>query len=159
MLLGMQGLEQTLVGVNELVFVCSGNMVRSAFAELYARHRGIAIPVSSLATTYRNDGLFPETRAALLARGVSEVAIDAFQPTHVDDCKRSFGPGELALVMTQQHRLVLSKRFPRAELLNCVLGSEDGILDPVLEGASFEATFRRIAACVDVLTLHFTRPA
>ena len=32
------------------VFLCSGNMVRSAFAELYAQHTGFPLPVRSAAT-------------------------------------------------------------------------------------------------------------
>ena len=49
-----------------MLFVCSGNMVRSAFAELYARHLGIPITVHSAATTFRNDSIFPETADPVL---------------------------------------------------------------------------------------------
>ena len=34
-------LDRALAGATGLRFLCSGNMVRSAFAELYARHLGV----------------------------------------------------------------------------------------------------------------------
>ena len=74
-------LERALRGATGVLFLCSGNMIRSAFAELYARHLGCALPVRSAATTYRNDAIYPQARAALLARGVPAETIAVFRPT------------------------------------------------------------------------------
>ena len=63
-------LPEDLKDVTSILFVCTGNMVRSAFAELYARYLGCPLQVSSAATIYRNTEIFPITGFALLARGV-----------------------------------------------------------------------------------------
>ena len=52
-------LAEALSGASHLRFLCSGNVVRSAFAELYARHVGCPLPVDSAATTFQNAELFP----------------------------------------------------------------------------------------------------
>lgn len=144
-------LRAALAGAEGVVFVCSGNMVRSAFAELYARHRGLALAVRSVATTYRNDFLFPQTAAALRARGVPETAIAAFRPTHVDDARESFGERWAVLGMTDEHlAAVASLPGPKA-LLSEARGARTRIADPVLEGADFGRTFEEVAACVDAL--------
>src|SRR5262245_10050158 len=53
-------LSGLLARAPEIVFVCSGNVVRSAFAHLYAVHLGLPRRVRSLATRYRNPVLFAE---------------------------------------------------------------------------------------------------
>ena len=153
-------LHEALNGAGALVFVCSGNMVRSAFAELYARHLGLRVPVASVATTYRNDGLYRETLEALLARGVAEGPLRAFRPTHVEDLtgvwadRVAGAEGTVVLGMTRSHLAALPDGA-RAWLLEEVLGSREEIPDPVLEGASFERTFDRVAACVEELVRHY----
>ena len=149
-------LREALRTADELVFVCSGNMVRSAFAELYARHLGCAREVRSVATTYRNDGLFPETRRALLARGLAPATLDAFRSTHLEDLRPPPGPRALFLAMTRSHVEALTAggvARGRIHLLGELEGATGGadIADPVLEGADFDATFARVARLVEVL--------
>lgn len=151
-----QALHEALEGAGALLFVCSGNMVRSAFAELYARHLGLGWPVGSVATTYRNSGLLAETARALRARGVPEDLLRSFRPTHVEDlpdvwaARLAGADGTVVLCMTETH-LRAMPHGARAWLLEEVLGRRDDIPDPVLEGASFERTFERVAACVEAL--------
>lgn len=149
-------LDAVLGDARALVFACSGNVVRSAFAELWARHRGLALSVRSVATTFRNPALFPQTRAALLARGVAPNLLAGFRPTHVDDLEepwraRLSRPDTLVLAMTPVHVEDLAARGIRARLLEELRGGERAIEDPVLEGASFERTFERVEACVEAL--------
>ena len=157
-----RNLQRSLEEAEEIVFVCSGNMVRSAFAEIYARHRGIAVDVSSIATTYRNDGLFPQTRRALRELGISEEVLDGFRPTHMDDLpaaeRARLEPGGSAVVfgMTPAHLAALPDT-PRAHLLEELRGSSSAIPDPVMDGVPFDQTFARVAACVDVLLHHYGR--
>ena len=141
-----------------VVFLCSGNMVRSAFAELYARHVGFPRTVRSAATTYRNDSIFPETARALRAVGVKKKAIRAFRPAHIDDVVSTLPATSVFLGMRHHHLDVLRAwphRFDRGFLL--VPSGE--IADPVLEGADFARTFSLVALGVDTLLRDLTRDA
>jgi len=147
-------LAELLPGASGVLFLCSGNMVRSAFADLYARHREAPVPVSSAATVYRNDRMLEETAQALRARGVAEGWIAAFRPRHLADVIDELDGDTLVLAMTRQHRLALARRpelRARAFLLEELRGAEVDVEDPVLDGADFALTFERIARCVDVL--------
>lgn len=143
-----------LASARVIVFVCSGNMVRSAFAELYARHLACPTPVRSAATTFRNHSIFPETARALLSRGVGAEVIRNFRPTHLDDLLPGLRGTPLFLGMTREHLSALASRRgsrSNAFLLAAAAGGDDDIADPVLEGADFDLTFVRVARCVEAL--------
>jgi protein-tyrosine-phosphatase len=147
-------LEERLPGRTRVLFVCSGNVVRSAFAHLYAVHLGCPLAVGSAATTYRNPGLFTETIAALRTRGVPQDAIAAFRPRHVEDLVPD--RSTLVLGMTTEHlRALASRGWPPdgALLLDAVLAPARprSIRDPVQEGADFGATFEHVARAVQAL--------
>ena len=148
-------LRTALRAAEGVVFVCSGNVVRSAFAELLARHRGLPGRLYSCATTFRNDGLFRETRAALSSRGVPASELDTFRPRHWDDVVDELcGRALVYFPMTAMHAASLRERVPdeRIFLLAALLGRpQQEIADPVLDGADFDATFRVIERCVKAL--------
>jgi len=153
-------LERVLEDARGVLFLCSGNMVRSAFAELYARHLGCPLPVSSAATLFRNDHLLPETALALEARGVPAAVTRAFRPRHLDDHLGDLDGASVVLGMARMHLEPLLLRpllRERAFLLGSLLGVEREIRDPVLEGADFELTFQRVARCVEALVARLTR--
>jgi protein-tyrosine-phosphatase len=129
-------------------------MVRSAFAELYARHLGCPRPVRSAATVFRNDHMLAETARALEARGVPRAWTSAFRPRHLSDLLDDLDPRTLVLGMARMHLEALDHRpalRQRAFLVPRVVGETDEIADPVLDGADFELTFQRIAGCVEAL--------
>jgi protein-tyrosine-phosphatase len=139
---------------SRILFLCSGNMVRSAFAEGYAVGRLCPLPVSSAATVYRNGRILVETELALRQRGVSEEWLSAFRPTYLGDVLDDLDPNTLVLAMARMHCEPLRAHRSLARrtfLLENLLGSEADILDPVMDGAEFNPTFERIARCVDVL--------
>ena len=150
-------LKRALAEARSVRFLCTGNAVRSAFAELYARHLGCPLPVDSAATRFQNTELFAETRAALAARGVAREAYASFRPRHL----RALGPqgeGELASCvvfgMTADHLDAWRALHPgheRVFLLGALLGAGDPIADPVLDGASFEDAFATLERCVRAL--------
>jgi protein-tyrosine-phosphatase len=146
--------EPALEGARAVLFLCSGNMVRSAFADLYARHLHCPVPVSSAATRFRNDHMLDETARALVARGVPAAWTRAFRPRHLSDLIDDLDASTLILGMSRQHLEALAHRpalLPRAFLLTRVAGEASEIQDPVLEDADFEHTFQRIATCVETL--------
>ena len=149
-------IPEDLDKVTSILFVCTGNMVRSPFAELYARYLGCPLPVSSAASIYRNTEIFPITGFALLARGVPREIILEFQPRHLDDLDLPLGDGSVAFGMTRSHLQALSDRgMPedRIFLLTEVLGRTDEISDPVLDDADFDPVFDTIAECIKALVL------
>ncbi|MEM7305408.1 MAG: hypothetical protein AAF682_02000 [Planctomycetota bacterium] len=151
-------LQAALGRAHEVVFLCSGNMVRSAFADLYAHHLGLPLAIRSLATTYRNDRIFPETALALGARGVDRARIEGFRPTHVDDGLARVDPSAVLFGMRWHHLEPLDAERGRAFLLMQLLGREEEIADPVLEGADFGRTFDQVARCVEALVEHLRQP-
>ncbi len=137
-----------------VLFLCSGNMVRSAFADLYARHLGCALPVASAATHFRNGHLLRETAHALRERGVAPQAIAAFRPRHIADVIGDLDRRTVALGMSRFHLDALGERAElreRAFLLPRVLGRDEEIPDPVLEGADYGRTFELLTRCIEAL--------
>lgn len=149
-----QELERVLAGARGVLFLCSGNMVRSAFAELYARHLGCPLPVASAATHFQNDHLMAETARALEVRGVPAAWTRSFRPRQLADVLDRLDPHTLVLGMAHLHLEALECRpalRARAFLLARVEGEAREIEDPVLDGADFELTFARVARCVETL--------
>jgi protein-tyrosine-phosphatase len=146
-------LAEALARARGILFLCSGNAVRSAFADIYARHRCCALPVSSAAVFYRNVALFPETARALRERGVPAGLIEGFRPRFLPDLP-ALPRDTLCLAMSRAHLDALSARRELGErsfLLMRLLGRDEEIEDPVLEGADWGPTFELVARCVDEL--------
>lgn len=147
-------LRDAIGGASRVRFLCSGNVVRSAFAELLARHLGLDLEVDSAATVYQNDALFPETLSALLERGVPESLAASFVPRRLDRLPTEVDPGRLVLGMTRAHLDAYTHARgpdePRFRLLE-LLGVAEDLRDPVLEGADFGATFAQVERAVRCL--------
>lgn len=144
-----------------VLFLCSGNIVRSAFAELLARHRGSPVPVRSAGTTYDNrSGVYPPTARALLERGVPRDAVAAFRSTHLASLG-AVEPGTLVLGMTQEHLDDFAagfeggRSYPSFRALRLV-GEDADLLDPMYHGG-FETCFARLARCVEALVEELAR--
>lgn len=144
--------RRTLEQADGILFLCSGNMIRSAFAELYARHLAIELPVRSAGTTYTNTRIHVEAARALTARGVVGAWIRDFRPQLIDQLDPAPLANELVIGMTDAHleeALELGASGPR-HLLFEALGESREIADPYFEGG-FEQTFKDIARCVEAL--------
>jgi protein-tyrosine-phosphatase len=153
-------LEDALARARAILFLCSGNVVRSAFAELYARHRGVPVPLLSAATEFRNDFLFPETHRALLLCDVEPAWMWRFRPRHLDDVLALLDPATVVFGMTARHLQAVAREPALAErsfLLAELVGERFAIADPVQEGADYGETFATIARCIDALAARFDR--
>jgi len=141
-------LEDALSDTRGLVFLCSGNMIRSAFAELWARHLGTPVEVLSAGTRYQNDALYPDTAAALRQRGVDAGPLAAFRPRMLDALPDRVGAGWVVLGMERHHVAAASALSPaRAFLLRSALGSAGEIVDPYGTG-SVAACLEEVDRCV-----------
>lgn len=129
-------------------------MVRSAYAELYARHLACALPVDSVGTTYRNHGLYPKTRSALAGEGLPEEELEAFRSRHLEDIEEERPtPGRVAFGMTPAHVRDYQRACPGEPvfLLRELLGDRRSIADPVMDPIPFEVAFDAVRQCVRVL--------
>lgn len=157
---GRSDLSRALGEAGAVRFLCSGNVVRSAFAELYARHLDLPLPVDSAATHYQTTHLFRPTREALLARGVDPALLASFRPRPIWTLPPP-AADLLVLGMAPMHLEAWRGRHPShrlAFLLREVEGEAAAVDDPVLEGADFEETFQVLARCVERLAERL-RPA
>ena len=134
------------------LFLCSGNIIRSAFAELYARHLGWEHALRSAGTLYPNSQIYPEAHAALRARGVSETLICAFRPQRIADLCPSPDRTEIVIGMTAEHLQQATEQGVPGPcfLLMEALGETREIADPYFEGG-FEGVFTDIARAVEAI--------
>jgi protein-tyrosine-phosphatase len=148
-----EALRSALGSARGLLFLCSGNIVRSAFAEVWARHRGCPLPVASAATTYRNVGGLHAPAARLLAsRGVPLDAIESFTSRHLELALPSVDRGTVVLGMTREHLELGARLAPDLPSfpLGLALGDASDIEDPMYDGR-FAERLERVARCVDAL--------
>ncbi len=137
----------------DLLFLCSGNVLRSAFCELYARHLELPNRVRSAATEYRNRAIFPESRAALSALGVPANLLNAFRPTHIDDFDAPPAPNTLVYGMTRAHLASFTQSFGASfetRLILSVLGKDREVDDPYFTHRYAE-TFATLTDCIEAL--------
>ena len=147
-----QALKDDLESCESVLFLCSGNMIRSAFAELWARHLGFQRPVRSAGTSFRNQSIHPRAGQDLLSRGVEAAWVEGFVPTLLGELAADLRvlDGALVIGMTAEHLEALAP-WPalarRSYLLSAVDGGAREVADPYFCGG-WEGTFERIARCV-----------
>jgi protein-tyrosine phosphatase len=137
--------------IARLVFVCQGNICRSAFAHWYARSKGLACASVGFATA----GDAPAHPAAIETARRFGIDLARHRTTDLEDF--AFQPGDLALVMEirQVERLEPSLAGRGAQLSLLGLWARPRrphIHDPNhLSAEYFETCFRAIASAVDAL--------
>ncbi len=132
-----------------IVFVCSGNIIRSAFCELLLKHKVNTADVSSLGLFYKNSIIHPKTREALLERGVPHVLIDNFKPTFADDIV--LDPDNLYFCMTMKHKSdLLCRGIPESNirLVSSVLNQHVDVEDPYFIG-NYDQVFSYLKKCIE----------
>jgi protein-tyrosine phosphatase len=135
--------------VRRVVFVCHGNICRSAYAHHIAVECGL--PVASLGLSTNTGGVSP--KSALEAAARRRVDMSAHRATDWKD----FGaqPGDLFLVMEVRQAHELRRRLgPRDDVQVCLLGMwckppMPHLHDPyTLSSAYFDTNFRRVDEAV-----------
>lgn len=141
----------TVRNADELVFVCSGNIIRSAFCDIYAHNLRFQKSIRSFATTHHNTELYHKTRDYLKRVGVDDAIINQFSPTHISEFVRS--ENAVYFVMTREHRqILLENGYPedRIFLTKEIDGIRDDVLDPYYHG-KFDQTLELLKTIIDKL--------
>jgi protein-tyrosine phosphatase len=135
--------------VRRVVFVCLGNICRSAYAHQIAQRHGL--PVASLGLSTSTGGRSPDQALAAAARR----KVDMRSHRSVD--WKDFEPqsGDLYLVMEVRQAHELRRRLgPRDDVQVCLLGmwhkpAMPHLHDPfTLSDAYFDTSFRRVECAV-----------
>ena len=132
-----------------IVFICSGNIIRSPYAHLLFEHLleediklKSKIQVESGGVTYRNFSISMETRNMLLKEGIPPDKISEFSPRYFPDHPDMFKGVDLVLVMERNH----IRKIPNKNtflLLEFTLGKHINVPDPYFE-PPYERSFEMI---------------
>lgn len=145
---------------NQIVFVCSGNIIRSAFAEIYTKHLigwRSNKSIRSLGTDYHNSQILDMTRNTLIDKGIDSQKINNFQPTHISGFKVENIDDVIFFSMTNHHKTQLQRYFGKgikSYLLPKILDENVEIEDPYFTN-NYEQVFLKIEKCVNQLVNYY----
>jgi protein-tyrosine phosphatase len=133
----------------QIVFICSGNIIRSPYAHLLFEHLleediklKNKIQVKSGGVTYRNFSISVESRDMLLKEGVPQNKISEFRPRYYPDHPDMFKEVDLVLVMEKNH----IRKIPNQNtflLLEFTFGKAINVPDPYFD-PPYERSFQMI---------------
>ncbi|MFW9779773.1 MAG: hypothetical protein ACFFE8_13040 [Candidatus Heimdallarchaeota archaeon] len=143
-------------------FVCSGNIIRSPYAQMLFEHKINKIPslskirAESAAVTYKNSVIYPESEKALLEKGVDEKKISSFRPRFYLDYPEIFSQADLILVMTHKHIPRIPEKYREKTFLlrDFALGKAENIPDPFFD-PPFDRAYDMIDEALDGLVEFF----
>jgi protein-tyrosine phosphatase len=154
--LGAAGISQPEPGdVRRLVFVCHGNICRSAFADVVARKAGLRVASFGLST----DAAKRAHPHAIATAAVFGFDMTAHRTTRADDFSAQPGDYLLAMETRQLRRLAGDARFagvPRSLLGLYAAALVPHLHDPYeLDPAYMTVCFKRIESAVATLATAF----
>ena len=126
----------------EITFICSGNIMRSPYAEYIARKilneindqqsKKFDLVFKSGAVTYQNNSIHPFTEKFLMDNGIPIIEIKKHKPRLVDNNPEYFQDSTLFITMTNEQKRILNKKgYSNNFLLSEVANNEQTeILDP-----------------------------
>ena len=132
-----------------LIFICSGNIIRSPYAHLLFEHQleedielKNKIKVESGGVTYRNFSISMEAHNMLVKEGVSPKKISEFSPRYFPDHPDMFQGVDLVLVMEKAHiqKIPIEDTFL---LLEFTTGITNNVPDPYFN-PPYERSFQMI---------------
>jgi len=105
-------------------FICSGNIIRSPYAELLfeklisdENSLSHEIQVESGGVVYRNRMISEESALMLMKEGVSRERISQFSPRYHHDYPDMFKKADLTLVMERSHLQYIPKNYKEKSFL------------------------------------------
>ena len=124
-------------GEVQVLFICSGNIMRSPFAEYRARqlldNERKSITFKSGGVIYRNTRLSSETHQYLVGFGLQSKDLTSFRPMYINDFLEIFEEVDLILVMEENHLNYLENYIEKSFLLTEFVGETGDVLDPYFE--------------------------
>ena len=125
----------------KFVFVCSGNIIRSPYAEFIAKKifnskKILNIIIESGACFYQNSSLIEFTIKWLKKSGISEKEIYSHTPRLISNFEQEFADTDIFIGMTRDHLDYLNGYFPKKQsflLKEIVLDKNEDVLDPYFE--------------------------
>ncbi|MDD6808912.1 MAG: low molecular weight phosphotyrosine protein phosphatase [Bacteroidales bacterium] len=145
----------------KIVFVCHGNICRSAMAEFVmkdevsrtGRENEFEISSAAVSTEQIGNDMYPPAQRKLREKGVPFTRHSAHQIT-----QREFDEADLVVLMDASNRRILSRLIPGSDsstkttLLMDFTGTPRDVADPWYTG-DFEATYRDVlAGCRAILS-------
>ncbi len=145
----------------KIVFVCHGNICRSAMAEFVmkdevrrtGRENEFEISSAAVSTEQIGNDMYPPAQLKLREKGVPFTRHSAHQIT-----RREFNEADLVVLMDASNRRILSRLIPGSDsstkttLLMDFTGTPRDVADPWYTG-DFEATYRDVlAGCRAILS-------
>lgn len=153
--------EKEKISIN---FVCSGNIIRSPYAEMLFEKLlleknttfSVRVNVESSGVTYKNYQISRETTQMLLKEGVSRKRIDDFSPRYIGDYPNLFDTNDLILVMEKNHLSAIPKEAKAKAylLLDFTSGRKDDVPDPFFT-PPFERAYNMIKASLEIIIQEF----
>jgi protein-tyrosine-phosphatase len=121
----------------KITFVCTGNIIRSAYAEYMAKKyfklkNKPNLKFDSGACFHQNSYIYPLTKKLLLNEGIPEVEILSHKPRLIENYFGDFKRTTLFIAMTKQHLEYLDRQFPGSSFLlkDIVENRKEDVLDP-----------------------------
>ncbi|MHA2363149.1 MAG: arsenate reductase/protein-tyrosine-phosphatase family protein [Candidatus Hodarchaeales archaeon] len=113
------GLNHNIKKQYKILFICSGNIMRSPMAEMlfeklltekYDNQWKRFVIVDSGAVRFKNSEIYPYTKEVLINKGIPEDRIKKFVPRHIENHPQLFEEADIILTMTEgQRKRLLSK--------------------------------------------------
>lgn len=121
----------------KITFVCSGNIIRSAYAEFIAKKYfkskdGKKIRFDSGACFNQNRYMYPLTKKLLLKEGYEEKDLDTFKPRLIENYLGEFNESTIFIAMTRDHVRYLKRKYPDKTFLlkEMILNKIEDVEDP-----------------------------
>lgn len=144
----------------EIAFICSGNIMRSPYAEFHARSkfnilnndRSKDVIFKSGGVTYQNQYLHPEVRSLLLKEGFEKKDLESHTPRLLSNFSEYFEDVDVYFAMTKAHKRKLMELGKKnVFLLKELDNSYEDIQDPYFNPTMLEDIFATIKRCVSIL--------
>ncbi|MHA2168943.1 MAG: hypothetical protein ACXAB7_03420 [Candidatus Kariarchaeaceae archaeon] len=162
----IKSLNEALKKTRSIIFIDNTNIIHSAFAEIYAKHKKLEFSFVSagikLMVDEQRNILHSKTKEALRIFGIPENKFYEFEPSNVSDLTSQIEESSLLtsvfFTMTNNQKQVLEKQFgedANIYLISILGGNEQDIKDPFFADGSIDVAFMNVFStikrCIDEL--------
>jgi protein-tyrosine-phosphatase len=123
-----------------ILWVCSGNICRSAYADFVFNKMvkdspvlsKIGLKIHSGGLQFKNDKIDPRTTTVLVKEGFDEDVVNKHVPRYKKDCPEMLEEADLIVGMSHSHKLLTPKNYRDkfVQISNWAIGEREDIPDP-----------------------------